>query len=237
MTRTHGQWTVLAALVACVAAAPPLSAGEIDWPDPRGGVIVDHQPLQSGGPASDTEFLDMLGNPFWQQVADNVLIPGPALVRRVVWWGFYNLDNPPVEETMRLRFYDARPTDGLPGDVLFEESFLNPTRVATGRQILVDFTPDEFIYHVDLTIPFDLDASVPYWLEITQIGDVDTAFRREFAFTDQDSFARRNPFAPNWAFSALDADLAFQLLSIPEPSTLVLFVFASIVLLRRSRGT
>ena len=34
----------------------------------RAGVVVDHPPLNTGGPASDTEFLNMFGQPSWQRL-------------------------------------------------------------------------------------------------------------------------------------------------------------------------
>ncbi|MFQ5502944.1 MAG: hypothetical protein ACE5EQ_11705, partial [Phycisphaerae bacterium] len=42
----------------------------------RAGVVVDHPPLNTGGPASDTEFLNMFGQPRFQRLADNVSLAG-----------------------------------------------------------------------------------------------------------------------------------------------------------------
>src|SRR5262245_31130807 len=102
----------------------------------QGGIILDKPPNQLGGGASDTSFYNEFGEERWQRLADDVLLTQPATLRRVIWHGFYgdsfkNTPEPlPLTETMRIRLYDARPGDGLPGNVLFEESFLDPSRVA-----------------------------------------------------------------------------------------------------------
>src|SRR5262245_1699565 len=122
MTHKNGYWLVLGVLL-------PISgvrASEVQWEDtwaPRGSdVLVDQPPMQSSGSASDYAFLDIVGNPYWQNSADSFTLSSPAMLRRITWWGFYNLDNPPVNEMMRIRLYEPRPSDGLPGNVLFEES-------------------------------------------------------------------------------------------------------------------
>lgn len=213
--------TKIVLLIHLFVLAERTRAGDMPWPE-GDGIVFDHQPIQTGGPPSDTEFLDSFGNPFWQQVADNILLAQPATIRRVVWWGFHNLNNSPATETFRIRFNDVRPSDGLPGIILSEEMFVNPVRVATGEQIL-DFTlSDEYLYQVDLLQPYTLASGTPYWIEIAQIGDVSTMFRWEFAFEEQDSFARISPIVPNWGYSATNGDLAFQLWTIPEPATSLL---------------
>ena len=145
------------------------------------GVILERLGLQAGGLGSDTSFL-LGGSPFSQRIADDLLLSPEQTVdpiRRLTWWGFYNENNPPTSETMRVRFYGARSGDGLPDDsnIVFEESFNNPLREATGRQVFVGIDPDEFEFQIDLTTPLSLVADTPYWLEIAQIGDIDTHFR------------------------------------------------------------
>lgn len=145
----------------------PAGAAEIPWaPGLRGGggqLLIDHQRHPFGGLASDTLFTDFPGGPaVWQRVADDFQLGFAATVQRVVWWGFYGgtfdpqVDPPMGDETMRIRFYDARPADGLPGAVLFEEAFLNPPRSPTGQVIPTGFVPPEFVYEVDLTSSFQL---------------------------------------------------------------------------------
>jgi hypothetical protein len=230
---------VCAPAVRCTFRGVVLALVLLAWPGAARGqvgddIIVDHPPLNTGGPAADTEFINMFGQPSWQLSADDILLDAPATVRRVMWWGFYDQDNPPTEETMRIRFYDARPGDGLPGGILFEEYFQNPTRVATGRRVFVSVDPAEYEYTVDMAAPFHLLADTPYWLEIVQVGDIDTAFRWEFAFSDQNGYAFSTPSFPNWRASNLDGDLAFRLSSIPEPAS-VWILAAALMLVNRCR--
>ncbi|QDV90315.1 hypothetical protein RAS2_13940 [Phycisphaerae bacterium RAS2] len=192
-------------------------------------IVLGRQPLNTGGGAADTAFINDSGQPYWQQVADDVMVPASAIVDRIVWWGFYGgnftspAQQPPANETMRVRFYDSRPTDGLPGVVLFEQSFVNPMRVPTGRQVLIGAHPDEQRYEVDLSQPFQLEANAPYWLEIVQVGDINSYFRWEFAPTGGLPLAFTNLITGGWTSTGNSLwNNAFQLITIPEPSTALL---------------
>ncbi len=211
-------------LVLLVVSAPTLA-----------GIVVSHPPLPTGGPASDTAFDD--GFVPWQRAADDFVLDSPATILRVNWWGFYNQDNPPATETMRIRFMGARPGDGLPDEnnVVFEDSFLNPSRSATGQVIATGVLPAEYLYEVDLASPAELDGNTPYWLEIVQIGDPQTHFRWEFSFTDQNDFAFINPIVEDWMPAHLGGDLAFQLSTIPEPSACLLSLLGTVLLINQSR--
>ncbi len=237
---TYRSWiaqVLFPAAVALLLAAGPSLGEPYDWDSlPRGGgIVVDHQPIQTGGPASDTEHL-FGGEPSWQLLADELLLSEAATIRRVNWWGFYYYDNPPATETMRVRFYDARPGDALPGNVLFEESFLNPSRTATGEIIGAGGLPAEYLFEVDLTTPMLLEPDVPYWFEAVQVGDIDTTFRWEFSAADINGHAFINNNLPDWQHTtSLMADLAFQLSTVPEPGTLGLCLVGIILLGRRSR--
>jgi len=206
------------------------------------GVVVDHPPLNTGGLGADTDFFSDSGQQVWQQVADDILLDAPATVRRVVWWGFYGGNSsgtplpPEGPETMRIRFYDARPADGLPGDRLFEETVLNPSRTATGRNVFTPLFSPEFIFQADLTTPFELAAGVPLWLEIVQIGDVDSHFRWEFSSGIKSPLAFVNPFVADWTLTSFNANSAFQLSTIPEPGSLAFFaVCLGVLATRRGR--
>lgn len=214
------------------------------WPAVgRAGLVVDHPGIQSGGPASDTLFVDSAGLENWQQLADDFTFSaaGPTTIRRVSWLGFYGSsfdsipETPPASEMFRIRFYTPLPADGLPDEnnIVFEESFLNPSRQATGDIILDGPGPPEFAYQADLATPLVLQPDTPYWIEIVQLGGLDSHFRWEFAFTDQNDFAFLNQNVPDWQFSNLGTDLAFQLSTVPEPQTLALIFFGMAMLSRR----
>ncbi len=160
-----------------------------------------------------------------QRVADDFMLAEAADVIKVNAWGFYAEISPPATETMRVRFYGARPTDGLPdeGNILYEESFLDPPRTATGNLVLADVTADEFFFEFDLSTSAQLEAETLYWLEVVQIGDIDSRFRWEFSLADQNGQAVINPGLPDWTVG-LTSDTAFQLV-IPEPPALGMLVF------------
>lgn len=206
-------------------------------------IVVTHPPLNSGGPAADTEFINSSNDPSWQQLADDFQVSQDAVIRRISWWGFYGdsfleeIEPPPATETMRARIYGARAGDGLPDDanILFEESFLNPSREATGRIVFVGPGPPEFKFEVDLASPFAIEADTPYWLEIVQVGEIDSLFRWEFSPGNGTPFAFVNPFVSDWRKTTLTANLAFELSTVPEPTSLCLCAFGLILWGRRKR--
>lgn len=220
---------VLIAFAGQMALAGPVL--DID-PDlmglPRGGIVVSQPPDLGGGQASDSSFINGVGDPFWQLLADNIQLSKFATIRHVTWWGFYGGDfdeapdahDPPAgDEAMRIRLYSARPGDGLPdsSDILFKESFLNPSRTATGRTLLLPGIPAEYRFEVDLSFPLSLDSSVLYWLEISQVGDLDSHFRWQRGLGTLIGRASSNPITPNW--QTISGSMAFELSAIPEPGT------------------
>ncbi|MFH1419807.1 MAG: PEP-CTERM sorting domain-containing protein [Planctomycetota bacterium] len=201
----------------------------------NGDIVVDHQPYPYGGGASDTAYV---GGYTWQRIADDILLMESATICHINWLGYYVMDNPPATETMRIRFYGARDGDGLPDDdnIVYEESFLNPSRIATGQTVWVGVYPDEYLYEVNLSTPATLEADTPYWLEIAQIGDPETMFGWEFSLADLNGQAFINPATVDWrATSSIMADTAFQLLTVPEPSALGL-VSLGMILVGKRRG-
>ncbi len=199
-----------------------------------GGVVVDHQPRRAGGQSADSAFINYLGQEAWQFIADDFSLVSPGVVRRVAWWGFYYLnEEPPATETLRVRFYGS--AGGLPDDenILYEELFVDPSRTATGGWIQAGGLPDEYFYEVDLASPVSLEPATPYWLEITQIGDIDSNFLLEYSETDMTGIAARNMSFPEW-YQSLTVDLAFQLSTVPEPGSSGLII-VGLMLIRRRR--
>ena len=128
----------MSALLVCLCLGVGLQNSGAD-------ILVDHSPHPYGGAAGDTLFTTPFGQPTWQLVADDFVLANADQATSLSWYGFYDADNPPSMETMRVRFYDARPSDGLPGLVLYEETFQNPTRINTGRRIQVGIGPYEYL--------------------------------------------------------------------------------------------
>ncbi len=216
--------TVVLALLVTLTAAP---AGA--------DVIVEQLPILTGGFASDTDFIDMLGRRLWQREADNILLTQDATVRRITWWGFYGGSGtpatpPPATETIQIRIMGARAGDGLPDEsvVLMDETFFNPSRMPTGRIIGVGGSPIEQRFTVDLTAPVYLQSGVRCWLEIVQLGDVNTMFRWEAGAGILTGQAIKSVLASDWF--TVGGSTAFSLSDVPEPMSLWLvlwLVFAS----------
>ncbi len=200
-------------------------------------ITVDHPPHPAGGAASDTEFINMFGQAVWQVEADDFRLSAPATARRLEWFGFYDRDNPPVAETMLVRLYDSRPSDGLPGSVLHEFTAVNPKRIATGRVIGVGILPREFRYEFELPTPFNLSAATPYWISIVQQDDITTAWYWEISIANLSGRAFMNPNFLDWRGTGTgDADLAFRLV-VPEPGAIAGVATVGLLLaIRRGRG-
>jgi hypothetical protein len=222
------------AVVFCALFGPSAAMGQI--------VVVDHQPHPFGGGASDTLFVGPSGQPVWQRNADDFMLTAGDTIGTIKWWGFYNADNPPATETMRIRFYGARPGDGLPddGNILYETSVQDHTRTWTGRLIAVGDLPREYLFQSALPTPVWLDAGTKYWLEIVQMGDLATYFRWENSSAQLNGHAFINDITLDWraTLPGSTADSAFQLIAVPEPAVSVLFglVSAAGFLRRGKRG-
>lgn len=203
-------------VLAIIACATPAFAG----------IIVDQPPSQYAGSASDTAFYNEYGLLRWQQLADDFTLDADASIRQLTWWGFYggiagsSLDPPSEDEPLLVRFYAARPTDGLPGTLIREISVVNAQRVATGRRVGVMGSPAEFRFDLPLMTPFEAVGGTRYWLSFQQIGLSDSLFRWQVATIDVNGFAFQNANVPDWS-TVIPADLAFQLHNTPEPSTLL----------------
>lgn len=191
----------------------------------RAELIVDQRPYHSGGQESDTEFI-YFGQPFWQELADDVVLTEDATVRQIRWWGFYGSEEcgislPPTgAEPMRVRFYAAREGDSLPGDLVFDETFSDAHRYFTGDY--VESTRPEFNYWVNPSAPIPLLSGRRYWLSVSQVGIPESCFRWEFSPGNNTPYAGRWTFEPGWQYTTLNADQAFQLLSVPEPKSALL---------------
>lgn len=229
---------VLSTVVLIVFHGQAALAGPVLEPDPglmgvpRGGIVVDHQPHPTGGPGSDTNFVEVFSPLTWQLSADDFTLTSPATIRHITWWGFYgstfasSAEQPPATQTMRLRFYDARIQDGLPGTVLFEETFVDPSYAWTGRRVLTGPAPDEYKFDVDLSTPMQLVALTPYWIEIIQLSNPRSLYRWESSRSSEiNGFAFQNAATNDWIHTQnTTSDLAFQLSTIPEPSPAALML-------------
>jgi len=132
---------------------------------------------------------------------------------------------------MRIRIYDNRPTD-LPGQVVFEESFNDPQFFWTGL-LVGGLSPNapEYEFTRQLSLPFDAQVGEKYWLEVVQVGDLNSHFRWEdSSFGNDFAVLNSNPNVPDWHYFGSQGNLAFSLFAVPEPSVLVLIAFSAIAI-------
>lgn len=206
----------------------------------RAEIIVDQQPYQGGGYGSDTLFRDEFNRVVWQQIADNILLNEAATIRHVGWWAFYGGSGtpatpPPISETIRIRFYGANASDGLPDNdrILLEATFPDANRKPTGRFIAIGGRPNEYRFDVDLPVGVSLEAGSLYWIEIVQLGDVDSYFRWETGFGAVNGLSFRHTFLPNW--QAESGSMAFELSTVPEPAAALFLLMGACIWKRRWR--
>lgn len=192
----------------------------------EGGIIFDQPHLPVHATGADTLWFDPWNGNRWELSADDFWFSQPSRVDRVVWRGFYGGDlfgtyDPPTGvETMRLRIYGARPQDGLPGEIIREQSSTNAMRTPTGTN--ANGHP-EYQYQIDLDIPLNADANVVYWLEVVQVGDSSSIFRWVYSPRTGTPYAVLNLNVPDWTRIPNGPNLCFQLQGFPEPGALMLF--------------
>ncbi len=200
-------------------------------------IVFSQSPNQSGGFVSDTD-QTFLGYPhFWARQAEDFHFDEPREITQVIFWGFYaSAIFGPLDETMRIRFYRARESDGLPdeGAIVHEQTIQNPQREETGDVIHATADFPEYRYTINLTSSVSIEADTMYWFEAIQVGDPDSDFFWESArtTTPQDRFATIYVLQPNWFYQGPRAGLAFQLLT-PEPNALWLTAIGFLLFPRR----
>lgn len=221
---------VAAATLVSLALSGPAQAGM------SGQIVLDQQPTRRGGPFSDTLFLFQFQERS-QRMAEDMLFAETQTIGGVNWWGFYDEDNPPIMEEFRIRFYSARPADGLPDEVLAEYPAPIVRRTATGIRIPLGVSPREYFYEVALASPIAVPALTKTWVEIVQIGDLATGFRWEDGLTGGGQFAAVSPvFGPDWV-QITGANRSLQLVAVPEPALLTMLALAGFRRLRFSRSS
>ncbi len=236
--------TVALALAPNRTAADPIPFQEAvqsyDGPQPHGpgAPLVDHPPHRFGGLMSDSMGSESRGGTIiYQHVADDFTLPFDAAIGRIVFLGFYHYQTLPVgDESFQINIHNSRAGDGLPGNMIFSQLVVNPFREPTGHPVISIGGGPEYRFVVDLSTPLSLQGGATKWLSIYQVGDPASTFRWEASVAPPppNGSAAQNEVLPNWAFYE-PTNHAFQLYSIPEPSSLTLIAFA-IPLIHRVRG-
>ncbi|MCK6457868.1 MAG: hypothetical protein L6Q92_15220 [Phycisphaerae bacterium] len=216
--------------LAGLAAAQPASAQDV--------LLHRQAPNRLGGSTSDTLYLRDSGAISSVLSADRFRLTQANVVYKLTAWGYFgrqieDLDPlPPVTETMRVRFYaDA---GGVPGELRYEEEFLNPSRVFTGFFVSGGPVRKEYRYDVTLSAGFPVAANTDFWLEVAQIGDLSSRFQWESSTSTTDGFAQQFPIGNPWQYISGIGQLAYELRT-PEPGSGALVLSVGMLMARRTR--
>lgn len=230
--------------VARAGSIPFQEAWTYDGPLPHGpgAPLVSHLPYNVCGLGSDSMLVEGPGAPVeYQYLADDFQLPFDSLVSRLVVWGFYNSQIlPTTDETFQIKVHQPRPSDGLPGAVVFEETVVNPFREWTGRNVITVGGGREYRFVIDLSEPLFIQGSEIHWLSFYQIGEPNSSFRWECSQNPPpaNGQASNNVNFPNWhsTFPTMTSNTAYELYSIPEPTTCMMLFAGSLVCLLRRRA-
>ena len=190
----------------------------------RAGVIY-HQPTGPGsGSAAASSTLNYFGFSPGFTAADDFTLASSAMVTRVNWWGQLVAGG----EDFLLTFYaDAA---GNPGAVLHTTGG-TLSRVPAPS---LGYSP-AYSYSSDLATPFAAAAGTKFWLSVFNQAP-DAVWAWISADADGNGERQRLNTSPTWVTGIGNTDLAFQLASVPEPMSLVLFATGiAATRLRRTR--
>lgn len=193
-------------------------------------VLHSQPPNRLFGFESDTLLRDDFGTPTGQLIADRFVLNQTAEVTRASWFAFFGgviemVDpGPPATEQVRVRFWSD--TGGLPGQVLAEQTFDNPSREFTGFTVAVTPRRKEYRYNVPLSPGFTAQAGTAYWIEVAQLGDVNSRFRWENSSTGGE-YAVQYPLDTPWRVGGIAGQMAYELRT-PEPASSSLLVTAAL---------
>jgi hypothetical protein len=192
----------------------PPAAGQVPM------LLHSQPPNRLFGYTSDTAARDNFGNPSGQLVADRFVLAQGGGVCKTIWWGFYGSDfdqvpePAPQNESFMVRLYQE--SAGLPGALLWERIFDDPSRVATGRYIATGAGPPEYRYEISWPDCFEAQPGVNYWVTVAQLNLLSSRFRWETATGGE--FALEFPLSSPWRVISGFGQLAYELWT-PEPAS------------------
>ena len=162
----------------------------------------------------------------------------------VTWWGTYlpTAVAAPVDN-FTIAFY-ADNGSKFPQAAPISTQSVIPVRLSTGQTTFFTGTTPEFKYTASLAAPVDLNGSVLYWMSIYDTtGGANGTY---WAWRTVDSLqpglngdAIRNPQSATplaWNNFHTSYAEAFQLLTVPEPTSLALLILSTPALLLRRRN-
>lgn len=218
---------IRAGVVTCVLSSAAVSLAQ---------VVVNQEPTRHGGDISDTAFDIFPGHVQAQLLADDFTLAEAASVTEARWWGFYN-SVPSDPEAIRFRIHESRPSDGLPGDIIFEQIDPAISRSLTGHTVNVSGLPPEYLFSLSLSQAVALQAGVRYWVELCELDKPEITFHWEGGFGGNGVSAAMVPGGTDWYYISSPSgaiDEAFQLVA-PEPGVIFL-LSAGLLAVRRHKS-
>jgi hypothetical protein len=218
---------VMLAVAAVCILFPAAARGQFT----SGDLLFRQAPDQAFALDSDTAFV-RFGQQTSALTADNFMLSQNSPLCGVRFFGVYGADrvepppyivDPPLTETMGVRVYSD--AGGLPGSVLWEQTFSDAQRARSGRTVAVSPNRDEFVYTKTFFDCFAAAANTQYWANIYQVGDIGSRWRWEASYSDQ-SHAQQFPIGAPWHLTAGVGSygMAFELHATPEPLAGVLLM-------------
>jgi len=168
-----------------------------------------------------------------QEADDFILGAGANVIAGIHWWGSYNYETN-AQDDFTIRIFPDADNGGPAINPIIELSVGNVTRVDTGRITVTapfgaEFGP-LFKYRTDVT-PIALNPGTTYYLSIVNdsknIGYTGN-WRWTVSLTGDDHWYR---FPDGDPWTSGERNLAFNLTTVPEPSTFILLTIAALGLL------
>lgn len=226
--RARMSYWIFGCLVLNSAISPAFSFGQIS------PAVYWQAPNHTSGYLADTNYLDESGRERGSLTADRFSLSQDYSITQIAFYGFYGLTgssgdpDPPAMESFRIRLYTPQSSwpPLLPPNAIWAEAVItDQSRVLTSALVS---GRREYRYVADLSTPFRIDAGAPYWLEIVQLGASQSTWRWESSTGGER--ASQSPIGSAWSLSS--GGTAYEL-RIPEPATLLMYLFAVVAATRR----
>ena len=185
--------------------------------------VVYSQGPQNSGPSYASCFSLPLG--CTQQVADDFTLTEDTLITDIHWWGNYDTGTAPATDDFTITFYEdifSRPGKQLDA--------LSITRQSASGLTNINGVP-VFKYDALLSAPFEVLANTTYWVSIDNDPDGTAWYWLQSTQGNGQNALQRDGWFPG------DSDVAFELTTVPEPTTLAVVAvgLAGITVLRRKK--
>ena len=187
--------------------------------------IVYSQPVSYSGSWRASESANGV-QVFWSY--DNFTLSADRHLTGVTWWGAYvnyGTNTLPAPDTTAFEFRFYADAGSKPGNLLYAQSTSTFTPFYLGGSTVDGEPASVYRLSADLPLAFNAQGGTTYWLSIVSHSATYTPI--VFAWgvgTGGDALSLQN--GSGAAFQSFNTDRAFQLRSVPEPSSLALVTLA-----------